>query len=163
VKELEEIRENSFDIGSQAIDGRFQISNIPFEVTPSEMIFEFELLSEENKKSGIELSNNEGQKLLIGFDRTQNKFYVDRTHAGDNEFSEHFPGIHYAPSISGGNKINLHAFIDVASVELFADGGKAVITDIFFPEEVFDKLTLFTEGGPAELKSGKIIRLDVEK
>lgn len=162
VKELEQIRQTSFDITPQHIDGRKPITNVPFNITPSEMLFEFELRGE-NTNAGIELSNAKGQKLSIGFDGTRKSFYVDRRNAGSHGFSDHFAGIHYAPAISANDKISLHIFLDVASVEVFADDGKAVITDIFFPDKVFNTLTVFTEGGAAELRASKVFSLQLEK
>jgi len=47
----------------------------------------------------------------------------------------------------------------VASVEVFADEGEVVITDIFFPDDVFDKINIFSKAGSVNLKSGKITRL----
>lgn len=120
VEELEPIRQMSFDIIPQQIDGRKQIANVPFNITPSEMLLEFEL-RDENTNAGVELSNANGQKLSIGFDGTRKSFYVDRRNAGSHGFSEHFAGIHYAPAISANDKISLHIFLDVASVEVFAD------------------------------------------
>ena len=43
-----------------------------------------------------------------------------------------------------------------AFVELFADDGTVVLTDIFFPQEDFDQIRLFCEGGTVELESGKL-------
>ena len=49
--------------------------------------------------------------------------------------------------------------MDVASVELFADNGEIVITDIFFPDDVYNKINLFANEGSINLKSGKITNL----
>jgi sucrose-6-phosphate hydrolase SacC (GH32 family) len=67
---------------------------------------------------------------------------VDRTQAGKTSFSEAFAGRHTAPRTIDDQQLVLHAFIDRASVELFADNGQTVMTEIFFPNEDFTKLEI---------------------
>ena len=50
-------------------------------------------------------------------------------------------------------------YVDVSSVELIADDGETVITDIFFPKEDFTKMTLFGDNGTANLTSGQLWKL----
>jgi sucrose-6-phosphate hydrolase SacC (GH32 family) len=40
-------------------------------------------------------------------------------------------------------------FLDHSSIEIFADGGLSVMTEIFFPSEIFDRVTFFQKGGTA--------------
>jgi levanase/levanbiose-producing levanase len=43
--------------------------------------------------------------------------------------------------------------VDTCSVEVFAGGGRTVITDLVFPGSPYDRFTLFSRGGPAGLLS----------
>jgi sucrose-6-phosphate hydrolase SacC (GH32 family) len=81
----------------------------------------------------IELSNAKNQKMLIGFDADKNQYFTDRTRAGNHNFSEDFPGVHYAPRNETGNKFTIKLLVDVASVELFADGGGDGYDGYIFP------------------------------
>lgn len=67
--------------------------------------------------------------------------------------------IHYAPSISAADTVKFHLVVDVASVELFADDGMTVMTDIMFPREVLGKVGVFAEGGSLNLVKGNVTRL----
>jgi sucrose-6-phosphate hydrolase SacC (GH32 family) len=53
----------------------------------------------------------------------------------------------------------MRLLFDVASVELFADGGATVMTEVFFPSSPFESISLYAEGGKAELVAGEIHRL----
>ncbi len=103
---------------------------------------------------GIELKNSLGESLLIGYEPMQKKYFIDRTNAGKTSFSPQFSGRHYAPAVSGSEIIRMHVLIDVASVELFADDGLTVMTEIFFPNEDFNMVNLFANNGSVKLKSG---------
>jgi fructan beta-fructosidase len=50
----------------------------------------------------------------------------------------------------------MHLYFDVASVELFADGGVTTLTDIFFATEPFDRIALFAEGGTVVMAGGEV-------
>jgi fructan beta-fructosidase len=47
--------------------------------------------------------------------------------------------------------LRLHLYFDVASAELFADDGSTVMTELYFPSEVFGRAKVFAEGGKARL------------
>ncbi|GAA4326690.1 glycoside hydrolase family 32 protein [Mucilaginibacter gynuensis] len=96
----------------------------------------------------VVLSNTAKNKLVVGYDKAGNRFYIDRRAAGNNDFNKEFAKIHYAPRISAGKTISLTLYVDVASVELFADNGSSVMTDIFFPEK---PLGLISVQAPAAL------------
>jgi sucrose-6-phosphate hydrolase SacC (GH32 family) len=53
----------------------------------------------------------------------------------------------------------MRVIIDVASIELFADDGATVMTETFFPDQSFDRIELFAEGGDAELAQGTVHEL----
>jgi fructan beta-fructosidase len=108
---------------------------------------------------GIELSNSKNESLRIGFNKTTNQYYIDRTKSGKLDFSANFAGIHNAPRIGTDNTLTMQLFIDLASVELFADNGSVCITDIFFPNEDFKILKLYKNEGEVKLLSGETYEL----
>ena len=89
------------------------------------------------KSFSISLSNDLKEEVLIGYDKAENQFYIDRTHSGKTDFHKEFGAKHIAPRIGTTQKTNLTLIIDVASVELFADDGLTVMTEIFFPTRPF--------------------------
>jgi fructan beta-fructosidase len=105
---------------------------------------------------GIELSNGLGESVLIGYEPMQKQYFIDRTHSGKTNFSPQFSGKHYAPSSSEGEIISMHLFIDASSVELFADDGRTVMTELYFPNEDFNHIRLFANNGSVKLKTGNV-------
>ena len=90
----------------------------------------------------ITLSNDAGEKLVIGYDRTNNNYFIDRTNSGKVSFEKGFAKKHTAPRISNKSNMDLTLIIDNASVELFADNGLSVMTGIFFPNQIFSNLQI---------------------
>ena len=56
-------------------------------------------------------------------------------------------GIHTAARITNSKRIQLHLFVDASSVELFADNGLTVMTDIFFPNQTMNKISIRSANG----------------
>lgn len=90
----------------------------------------------------IVLSNNMGEELVLGFDKTRNEYFIDRSKSGKVSFEKGFGAKHSSPRISTNANTTITLLVDAASVELFADGGLNVMTDIFFPNKPFDKLLI---------------------
>jgi fructan beta-fructosidase len=88
----------------------------------------------------ITLSNDNGEEVVIGFDKKQNQYFIDRTKSGNTAFYKSFAAKHTAPRLTAGENMNISLIIDVASVELFADDGLTVMTEIFFPSKPCDQL-----------------------
>jgi fructan beta-fructosidase len=85
----------------------------------------------------ITLFNSSGQKLIIGFDQGKNEYSIDRTASGKVDFEKGFAAKRIAPRFSNASVIDLTLIVDNASVELFADNGLTVMTEIFFPDKKF--------------------------
>ena len=101
-----------------------------------------ELAFETKEKDGYVLSNDLGEKLEFGFDPVKKQFYIDRTKAGKKEFSEKFaPHLSYAPRFANEKIIHGTMILDKTSIELFWDNGRTVMTEVFFPNAPFNKIT----------------------
>lgn len=94
----------------------------------------------------ITLSNDAGEKVIIGYDNVSNIYFIDRTHSGKVDFEEGFAKRHSAPRLSTKPGMNMTLIIDNASVELFADGGLSVMTEIFFPNSLFSDIAIQSKG-----------------
>ena len=95
----------------------------------------------------ITLANDQGQKLVIGYDKAGNNYFIDRTASGKVDFAKGFAGKHTAPRFSGKENFDLTLIIDNASVELFADSGLSVMTEIFFPDKIYSDIHIQSENG----------------
>jgi len=87
----------------------------------------------------ITLSNDAGEKLIIGYD---GNYFIDRTASGNVNFKEGFAARHTAPRIAISGNLDITLITDVASVELFADDGLTVMTEIFFPKKNYNKVSV---------------------
>jgi fructan beta-fructosidase len=85
----------------------------------------------------ITLSNAKGEKVIIGYEASSNRYFVDRDASGDMKFSNKFARKAYAPRLSKAKTIDFTLITDVASAEFFADGGLSVLTTCYFPSETF--------------------------
>jgi fructan beta-fructosidase len=95
----------------------------------------------------IVLSNDFNEKLIIGYDSTKIQYYIDRSQAGIANFNEGFAKVAVAPRLSGGIILNWSILIDKTSIELFADGGRSVMTALFFPKHPYTKCILQSKNG----------------
>ncbi len=55
----------------------------------------------------------------------------------------------------------LRVFVDRCSVEIFLDGGKVAMTNLVFPNEPYDRVSFYSEGGDSRIKDCKLYKLGV--
>ena len=139
VKELASIKSNPIIIKdvslSKKIDISKNIKNLSFPCIVN-------LSIDSSKDISIILSNKLDEELIIGFDKIQNKYFIDRTRSGKTNFQTDFAARHYAPRFTTNPKMDISLLIDISSVELFADDGLTVMTEIFFPSEPYNKVSV---------------------
>lgn len=97
---------------------------------------------DKTKNFKLVLSNVLGEELLIGYDKDNNQYFIDRTKSGKTNFQKDFAGKHVAPRLAKDENINMTLIFDVSSVELFADDGFSVMTELFFPNKPYDKISV---------------------
>ncbi|ULT57746.1 glycoside hydrolase family 32 protein [Neobacillus drentensis] len=122
-----------------------------------EIIAEFELQSA--TEFGIKIRNSDSKETIIGYDAVNEFLFVNRINSGVTEFNEHFPCMHGAPLKSKNNRIKLQIFVDSSSVEIFANNGQVVITDLIFPDPKSTGIELYTTDKKVKLASLAIVRL----
>ncbi|TDO24578.1 glycoside hydrolase family 32 protein [Pedobacter duraquae] len=93
----------------------------------------------------IAFTNKTGNKLFVGYNKADNSYFIDRTAAGVADFEPGFAKKHAAPRLTDKKLIKISVILDAASVELFADDGLTVMTDVFFPETGLSGLTISSE------------------
>jgi fructan beta-fructosidase len=126
-----------------------QVKN-PFDITAKTGKISFpgrlDLSLEKPDDFTVILSNDAGEEVVIGYDKQQQQYFIDRTKSGKTGFQKDFAGRHIAPRIGNKSMMDLSLIIDVSSVELFADGGLTVMTEIFFPTEPFKHIRIQSPG-----------------
>lgn len=105
------------------------------------------LKADELKEFSITLSNKAGEKLVMGYDKSTNQYYIDRSGAGNTSFHKDFGNKIIAPRIAPAKNTDIILVIDNASVEWFADNGASVLTAIFFPSTDFTDVSITSTDG----------------
>lgn len=158
VKELELIREQFYVVPNQDIKGDFDVrGEIPFKVSSLEISLDFEW-NQQVQKIGIKLSNSAGDELEAFYSGTNESFTIDRSKLKGSSFSKDFSGIHKAPFIAK-KRLKLQILIDESSIEIFVNNGELVMTDLFFPSDNFEQITILASGDNISIREAKFYKL----
>ncbi len=157
VAELHSLRVKEINPLISQVSGTQLIHTDDLKVMQSEILFEFELNKDLNE-FGIQLSNKNGEKVKIAYSDSEENICIDRTEAGISNFSDSFAAV-TATTYKAGANIKLHIFVDEASVEVFVNNGKAVLTDILFPTVPYNKIELYSTKGSVNVTFSRIWEL----
>jgi fructan beta-fructosidase len=92
------------------------------------------------------------EALSLTVEPAARRLSLDRTRSGAVDFHKEFAAVHAAPLRLDGDELVLRMLLDAASLELFAQDGETVMTEIFFPAGRERRLTLAARGaGPRVL------------
>ncbi len=101
-----------------------------------------QITSDKIESFSFTFSNATGEKVIVGYDKASNNYFIDRASSGKVDFEKGFAKRHTAPRFSDKNNVDLTLIIDNASIELFADQGLSVMTEIFFPNGIYSDIQL---------------------
>jgi fructan beta-fructosidase len=152
VEEVTKLRAKKIVLKRKKIDNTLVVNNLSVQ---KEVNFTFDLNKTTASELGFTLSNSKGEHLDIGYDKTTQTVYIDRTKSGKTDFSPKFAQRNNAP-YTATKTLVIRALIDASSIELFIDNGKIALTETFFPNEDFKQLTLFAKNGHAKLVKGEV-------
>ena len=160
IKELIGLRQSLY----QAIDTN--IDQVISQTTKLEMDHSLELQVEftlgRANEFGIKVCTGEGEETVIGYDAQAQQIFLDRRQSGENAFSDRFAAVHRASLLPKQGKISMHIFMDSCSVEVFANDGKIVISDLIFPHSQNIHLKFYAHNGDVHLNKVEIWKLMVE-
>lgn len=166
VKELSSLRGKEeklgdFNLGEKRVDhvadnGAFELQ---FHVQPAA-----------KGRTGVELSNAEGEKTVIYFDAENGRVVMDRAESGIVDFGKDIEPhqletsssrracvdglLHFVndfahatwapvPDLTAAHEVRI--FADRSSIELFVDGGRVAMTNLVFPTKPYDRLRFFSD------------------
>jgi fructan beta-fructosidase len=155
IAELEQLRKIKIEISPRLIADSLKIES-PF--VQKELLLDFDLSHSTAKQIGFVISNPAHEKVVIGYDKIAGEFFIDRTNSGKTAFSRKFAKKHVAPLKADG-VLSMRVFIDATSIEVFVEDGKLAMTDLFFPNEDYKRLTLFSSEGKTELLRAEVFEL----
>jgi len=142
----------------EGVETKVYTENTVIYQSEDEHLLKLELEFELPQKGMVEVrfSNSHDESLSVGYNVSEKTYFVDRSFAGDDGFSKEFADYHVADAAYEKENIKLLLYLDHSSIEMFADGGKCVMTEIFFPTAPFDKVELITEANDVKLQKGAI-------
>ena len=111
----------------------------------------------------LTLSNEKGEKSILTYAPNYETLSFDRRESGIVDFSQDFPAITLTPTFNGGKNLGLRIFVDRSSIEVFANEGKGVMTNLVFPTTPYNKLTITTDGGNVKVRNLKIYSINPNK
>jgi fructan beta-fructosidase len=143
------------DLGLKKIAGKYFITSRPIAIpkeapksvtsgnsmTAKSPVLHISAKAQALQDFSIVFANAKGEQLSIGFEKSSNRYFVDRSKSGTMDFSPKFASRDYAPRLSTGQTIDLELITDVASAEFFADGGLTAMTTVFFPSSEFNLIS----------------------
>ena len=181
VKETENLRKDSKKLDDFTVNGEKRFETL-FE--NNDGAFELELqLTSAGKEAGFELLNSLGEKVRIYLDAAEGRVVMDRAESGIVDFGKKvkphdldteesyarykevtvnykndFALGTWAPiNTAKGHKVQV--FVDNGSVELFVDGGRVAMTNLVFPNEPYNSLRFYSEGGEMKISDFTIYKL----
>jgi fructan beta-fructosidase len=118
---------------------------------PCEINITFQLLEAKIPENfGVIFSNKNNEFIKINYETAKEQLQFDRTFSGNTDFSNDFPGMFPAPCIVN-NTLQMQLILDEASLEIFAQNGRTVLTHIFFPTESYNRIKVFAEKGEVQV------------
>ena len=106
------------------------------------------------------------EETVVGIDRETGRIFVDRTHSGKTDFSPEFPARVWAPlKHSQANSIRLEIVGDRNSIEVFAEDGETVFTELIYPSAGSEGISFYSTPtppgvGPALVRGVEFIPLE---
>jgi len=142
----EPVRELQLLVTGKAVKKNIKSSIYSYKINKNSP-FRMDFKSSKAASFKIVFSNSKGDKAIVGYDMTENSFYIDRTNSGTCQFSKDFPGRHKAKRLATSSQIGVTVYADASSIELFADNGLSVFTDLVFPSAPYTDIAVFSKGG----------------
>ncbi len=147
VREVENIRANIARIDRVSADDpnlQAVFARLSPELLDLDLLFEWPASAA--RSFGVRFTNSSGEKLSIAVHTGTGTLVVDRTAVGQRVPNPKFARRFEAPLRETDGKFNLRVIKDRASVEVFGDEGRAVISANLFYDAPFERVELFCLG-----------------
>ncbi|MGA2168072.1 MAG: glycoside hydrolase family 32 protein [Terracidiphilus sp.] len=118
------------------------------------------------RRSSLNPGDPAQEETVVGIDRNTGQIFVDRTRSGATAWSPAFPARVSAPlKHPQENSIRMEIAVDRNSVEVFAEDGETVLTNLIYPSATSQGLAFYSTPtppgvGPALVRSVEFIPLD---
>jgi inulinase len=97
------------------------------------------------------------KQTVIRYSQSNSALSVDQAASGDISYDPAAGGVHSAQLAQDNTElVHIWVLIDTCSVEVFGGQGEALISDLIFPSNSSDGLSLEVFGGTATLQSVEV-------
>ncbi len=105
--------------------------------------------------------NSVSEEVCFGYNAT--RWYLDRSKSGSVGFHDQFQSLSLstAPREVNDEQVTIRMFLDTSSIEVFADDGLTVMTELFFPTEPMDQVYINHWSGATSGSELKVKSLDI--
>lgn len=115
---------------------------------PCEAVLSLQLGGADTTAVGFELANAVGERYRFTYRPGEGRFYSDRSAAGTAERYDGFgKGVAKGERIAVEDTLQLRIILDRSSVEIFADDGATVFTELLYPTEPWTTLRVLSRDG----------------
>ena len=130
------------------------VLRLPVAAPGSAQVIEAEILPGSAEHVAFHLfANDDGSTgTALGYNAATGRLVLDRSRSGDTGFHEKFSSVESAPLVLEDGVLKLQIVVDRCSVEVFAQGGSVVLTDLIFPDAESQENWLAAGGGPATVQ-----------
>lgn len=160
VKELNDFKSKTIEkdsIEPEELSKVIETAEIDF----NKLNLEFNFKNLKENKYQIIFNNGNGDSLIIGLNNNSKTIYLDRTKSGKVDFSEKFaPNISKVKLSDMINDAKFQILLDKTSVELFVNDGEIVMTELFFPNNPLDQISIISEDSNFIIKNIVISELN---
>lgn len=145
IRELESLRTDAWSWENETITEGINLLE-GLELETFEVFLDVEVNPLVNRV-GLKVRTSESTETVFGFSPKAGQLFFGRGNSGRADFSDDYSLGHIAElSADVANRIRLHAVVDKASIEIFANDGVTVMSEQFFALENAVGLELFVEG-----------------
>ena len=101
------------------------------------------------RRSTINPDDPAAEETVVGVDLGHGRIFVDRTRSGKTDWSTSFPARVSAPlKQAQSNEISIEIVVDNSSIEVFAENGETVLTDLIYPDPASQGLAFYATATP---------------
>ena len=146
VRELAKIRGKEFSRKSFVCD-----KVTPIDLQGQQLDIEVEFAVGTATEFGVRVLMSGQEQSVVGYDVAKQEVFIDRTRSGNVAFHPAFAGRHAGPLPARAGRVRMRIVVDKSSVEVFANDGETVLTDLVFPRSGSDGVEVFAKGGSCEV------------
>jgi fructan beta-fructosidase len=118
------------------------------------------------RRSSSDPTEPAAEETIVGIDHNSGRIFVDRSHSGKVDFAPEFAARIWAPlKHPQANSVRLEIVVDHNSIEVFAEDGETVLTNLIYPAAASTGISFYSTPtppgvGPALVRGVEFIPLD---